>query len=179
MGRPAVAPCYPHAGRALCGCGGASTMTPAEAAPLGPVQVEVAPGANPPVCRLLDFEEFLWSQRSKQQEVRRRQITQQRSGEVKQVGLQLPPFGRQGPSSGVGRSSRWAHSCLHLADRDPAAEWGGQAGGPTAGFAEADRDPAAEWGCQAGGPTAGFAEAGRDPAAEWGGQAGGPKGCFA
>ena len=30
--------------------------------------------------------------------------------------------GARSPSSAVGRSSRWAHSCLHLADRDPAVE---------------------------------------------------------
>ena len=62
----------------------------------------MAPGANPPVCRLLDFEEFLWSQRSKQQDARRRQVTQQRSGEVKQVGLT---------------------DCFAEAGRDPADEW--------------------------------------------------------
>lgn len=77
-------------------CKGASTLAPAEAALLGSVQVEVAPGADPPVCRLLDFEEFLWSQRSKQQEARRRQVTQQRSGEVKQVGPQVAVLSRQG-----------------------------------------------------------------------------------
>ncbi|MBI5243183.1 MAG: translation initiation factor IF-3 [Elusimicrobia bacterium] len=43
--------------------------------------VEVAPGANPPVCRLLDFAKFKYEQEKKEREARKNQ----RSGMLKEV----------------------------------------------------------------------------------------------
>lgn len=43
--------------------------------------VEVAPGARPPVCRVMDFGKFLYQQKKKQQEARKKQKT----FEVKEV----------------------------------------------------------------------------------------------
>ncbi len=37
--------------------------------------VEVAPQANPPVCRIMDYGKFKYQQSKKQQEARRRQTT--------------------------------------------------------------------------------------------------------
>lgn len=37
--------------------------------------VEVAPNANPPVCRIIDYGKFLYEQKKKQQEAKRKQTT--------------------------------------------------------------------------------------------------------
>ena len=40
--------------------------------------VEVAPNANPPVCRVLDFGKFAYEQTKKEREARKHQKAQQR-----------------------------------------------------------------------------------------------------
>lgn len=42
----------------------------AKAEELGVDLVEIVPNANPPVCRLIDFQKFLYDQRKKQKEIR-------------------------------------------------------------------------------------------------------------
>ncbi len=37
--------------------------------------VEVAPNANPPVCRIIDYGKFLYEQKKKQQEAKKKQTT--------------------------------------------------------------------------------------------------------
>lgn len=48
--------------------------------------VEVAPNANPPVCRLIDFKKFIYQEAKKQRESKKGQ----RGGELKEV--RLSPF---------------------------------------------------------------------------------------
>jgi len=42
---------------------------------LGLDLVEIAPNANPPVCRIIDYGKFLYEQKKKQQEAKKKQVT--------------------------------------------------------------------------------------------------------
>lgn len=42
---------------------------------LGLDLVEIAPNANPPVCRIIDYGKFLYEQKKKQQEAKKKQAT--------------------------------------------------------------------------------------------------------
>ncbi len=42
---------------------------------LGLDLVEIAPTANPPVCRIIDYGKFLYEQKKKQQEAKKKQVT--------------------------------------------------------------------------------------------------------
>ena len=48
--------------------------------------VEIAPTANPPVCRVIDYQKFLYAQKKKQKEAKQNQKKQ----EVKEIS-----FGQQ------------------------------------------------------------------------------------